>query len=227
MRRTVARIAALAGVTLLVTLVAPVSPAAAHGRLAVSTPADGGTLTSPADSVSLAFTEKPAQFAYFAVTAPDGTRVDNGWSHAEPFRLDEPVREYTVVDRERTPQLYNAGFPARVNVAHWPATGRYVVRYQTVASDGDQVDGEVGFTYSGATTDAPAGWQPPTDEPSAALIAAVGQAQASTPPRPDDAAAAPAEPEPEGSVWSWLTPVLLVAGAGALLALGVRRPKSR
>jgi hypothetical protein len=36
-------------------------------------------LTAPLDSVLLAFTDKPAPFAYFTMTAPAGGRVDQPW----------------------------------------------------------------------------------------------------------------------------------------------------
>ena len=201
--------------------VAP-SAALAHGGLAVTTPADGSMVAQPVEAVALTFTEKPASFAYFTITAPSGTRVDNGWSHAEPTRLAKPVTEYNVVDGVWLPKVYNAGFPVKVNVAHFPAPGAYVVRYHTVASDGDAVMGKVQFTYTGAVTAAPAGWQPPADQPKAELFAA-----ASSPPSPvPSTQTLPLEKSPEQrSFWIWLVPVLLVVAAA--LAYLVIRPPSR
>jgi methionine-rich copper-binding protein CopC len=200
-------------------LVAP-SAALAHGGLAVATPADGSTVAQPVEAVSLTFTEKPASFAYFTITAPTGVRVDNGWSHAEPTRLAKPVTEYNVVDGVWLPKVYNAGFPVKVNVAHFPAPGTYVVRYHTVASDGDAVMGKVQFSYTGAVTAAPAGWQPPADQPKAELFAA-----ASSPASPVPNAQSPrlevASKQP--GIWIWLVPVLLVVAA-ALAYLVIRPP---
>jgi methionine-rich copper-binding protein CopC len=205
-------------------VVAP-SAALAHGGLAVTTPADGSTVARPVEAVSLTFTEKPAPFAYFTITAPSGTRVDQGWSHAEPVRLAKPVTEYNVVDGVWVPKVYDAGFPVKVNVAHWPAPGTYVVRYHTVASDGDAVMGKIQFTYTGAVTPPPAGWQPPADQPKPELYAA-----ASSPASPG------AEPVPSAqtlplkvsaersSIWIWLVPALLLAAA--VLAYLVIRPPS-
>jgi len=201
-------------------IVAP-SAALAHGGLAVTSPVDGSTVAQPIEAVSLTFTEKPASFAYFTITAPSGTRVDNGWSHAEPTRLAKPVTEYNVVDGVWLPKVYNAGFPVKVNVAHFPAPGAYVVRYHTVASDGDAVMGKVQFTYTGAVTAAPAGWQPPADQPKAELFAAASSP--ASPPVPD-AQVPRLEVSSEGpSFWIWLVPVLLVVAA-ALAYLVIRPP---
>lgn len=189
------------------------SPALAHGGLAGSIPANGSALGEPVDAVTLTFTEKPAPFAYFTVTAPTGDRVDGGWSNAEPARLATPAREYQVVDGKWTPQLYHTGFPVKVAVSHWPATGPYVVRYQTVASDGDQVEGEVRFSYAGAVTAARPGWQPPVNQPGPELAPAQAQQQPLQPQPPD-----------ETRMWRWLVPVLLVAAAG-LSYLAIRPPR--
>ncbi|RSM61620.1 hypothetical protein DMB66_24120 [Actinoplanes sp. ATCC 53533] len=192
------------------------SPALAHGGLVVTVPANGSAVADPVEAVSLTFTEKPAPFAFFTVTAPTGVRVDNGWSNAEPVRLAKPVTEYQLTDGVWQPQLYPTGFPVKVAVTHWPAPGSYVVAYHTVASDGDQVKGEFRFTYSGAATPAPPGWQAPADQPKAELLAA-----AAGPSAPAPRAAAPA-PE-DSSVWVWLVPVLLIVAA-VLCYLVVRPP---
>ena len=141
--------------TSLSVFVLAVPAAHAHGRLVVSTPADGSELDKPVESLSLAFTEKPASFAYFTVTAPNGQRVDQRWWHSEPFPLDEPVRELNLVNGVWEPQFYHTGFPVTVPVSHWPGKGTYVARYRTVASDGEKVEGEVRFTYTGRATAAP------------------------------------------------------------------------
>jgi len=191
-------------------------PALAHGGLVVTVPANGSAVAGPVDAVSLTFTEKPAPFAFFTVTAPTGVRVDNGWSNAEPVRLAEPVSEYQLTDGTWQPQLYPTGFPVQVAVTHWPAPGTYVVAYHTVASDGDQVKGEFRFSYTGAATPAPPGWQAPADQPKAELLAAAGPSA--------PAASAAAQPPEDSSVWVWLVPVLLVVAA-VLCYLMVRPPR--
>lgn len=213
-RRTGVVAALLAG--LVAGAAAAPSPALAHGGLVVTTPAHGSTVAQPAEAVSLTFTEKPASFASFTVTAPTGVRVDNGWSNAEPVRLATPVSEYQLTDGGWQPQLYPTGFPVKVAVTHWPAPGAYVVAYHTVASDGDQVKGEIRFTYTGAATPAPPGWQAPADQPKAELLAA-------GPSTPARGAPPPQTPPDDDGVWVWLVPVLLIVAA-VLCYLVVRPP---
>ncbi len=136
MRRLEALPPAFVALVVLIATVAFPEPASAHGQLAVSTPAHGGTLTERAETVSLAFTEKPSPYAYFTVTAPGGARVDGPWSFAEPYLLDEPAREYNLVNGVWEPRLFHTAFPVKVPVVHWPEQGIYTMRYQSVASDG-------------------------------------------------------------------------------------------
>jgi methionine-rich copper-binding protein CopC len=225
MGRRVLRLAAVvATIGLTVVLAAP--PASAHGLLVSSVPAHGGTLNAPEPTVSLAFTEKPASFAFFAVTAPSGARVDGTWSHAEPFRLAKPVVEYQKVDGQWQPRELSAGFPVRVPVSHWPEQGAYVVRYQSVASDGDPVVGEVRFTYGGAVTPAPPGWTAPTGGPSPELLAAAAAHGGSAPPV-TAAAPAPAPAPDSRGPWPWLVPVLLVIAVAGAAALALTGPSGR
>ncbi|MEU8060250.1 copper resistance CopC family protein [Microbispora bryophytorum] len=147
------------------------APALAHGQLAMSTPAKDGTVREPLESLSLYFTEAPAPNAYFAVTAPGGARVDQPWTHGQPKRLDKPVQEYNLVNGFWEPSVYNTGFPAQVPVAYWPARGEYVVRYLSIASDGEPVQGELRFTYKGKTSAPPKGWHAPDNEPDPSLLA--------------------------------------------------------
>jgi methionine-rich copper-binding protein CopC len=212
------RCLAVVVVGLLVGAVAAPAPALAHGTLVFSTPADGGTVREPVDAVTLTFTEKPAPFAYFTVTAPGGVRVESGWSGGEPKPLAEPVREYQQVNGSWQPQLYKIGFPVNVAVSHWPVAGAYVAAYHTVASDGDVVKGEVRFTYGGPAEPAPPGWQAPADQPKPELLAAQAQAQGPGVPPAEQAAPAPAAAD-DTTMWKWLTPVLLIVAVvlGVLL----------
>jgi methionine-rich copper-binding protein CopC len=196
----------LIAAVLIAAVLAP-APASAHGRLVSSTPADGSTVTAALDTVTLAFAEKPAQAAFFSVTAPSGVRVDQAWSHAEPFRLTTPVVEYQQVDGQWQPRESHAGFPVRVPVTHWPERGPYVVRYQSVASDGDAVTGEIRFTYGGEVTPAPPGFVARTDGPTAPAEA--------VPPAQDQ------------GPWRWLVPVLLVVAVAGAVALALTGPTGR
>ncbi|MFE9655815.1 copper resistance protein CopC [Micromonospora sp. NPDC006431] len=151
------------------------SPAAAHGTLAMSTPAEGVTVNEPLAAVQLYFTERVADNAYFTITAPGGGRVDNGWNHGSPKPLDKPVREYFLVAGKFEPREYSTGFPAVVTLAHLPAAGQYSVSYLSVASDGEPVRGTMSFRYTGRVTAAAPGWRPPTSQPDPSLVAAAEQ----------------------------------------------------
>ncbi|MBP2706154.1 copper resistance protein CopC [Microbispora sp. RL4-1S] len=152
-------------------LTAFTAPAAAHGQLALTIPAKDSTVREPLESVSLYFTEMPAPIDYFTVTSPSGKRVDQPWSRGEPKRLDEPIQEYHLVDGVWEPRVFNTGLPAQIPVAYWPEHGVYVIRYLTIASDGELVKGDVRFTYKGKTSGPPKGWQAPTNEPDPTLLA--------------------------------------------------------
>ncbi|MDG4782102.1 copper resistance protein CopC [Micromonospora sp. WMMD961] len=216
-----------------VALLASAQPAAAHGTLAMSTPAGGATVSEPLTAVQLFFTEKTAPNAFFTVTAPGGIRVDNSWSYGEPKPLDKPVREYFLVNGQFEPREYTTGFPSTVAVSHLPAKGQYSVSYLSVASDGDTVRGTLTFRYNGPVTAAPKGWSPPTTQPDPALVAATEQhgssGQASAVPttsaqpvtQPSGAAVAPptgpAEERDSGALaWAgWAAAIAaLVAAAG-------------
>ncbi|MFC0506597.1 copper resistance CopC family protein [Micromonospora costi] len=218
-----------------VAVLAAPPPAAAHGTLAMATPADGATVNEPLAAVRLYFTEKVASNAYFTITAPGGGRVDNGWSHGEPVPLEKPVREYFLVDGTFQPRDYTTGFPAVVTLAHLPAAGRYSVSYLSVASDGDLVRGAVTFRYSGPVTAAPQGWRPPANQPDPALLAATDQHGGGSGTPPATPATATAAPAPAASAtaadgggdlgWPvWTGAAAAVAAALAGVVAWRRRP---
>lgn len=185
------------------TMTALAAPASAHGQLAMSTPAKDGTVREPLESLSLYFTEAPAPNAYFAVTSPSGARVERPWTHGQPKRLDKPVQEYNLVDGFWEPTVYNTGFPAEVPVAYWPERGEYVVRYLSIASDGEPVRGELRFTYKGKTSQPPKGWQAPDNEPDPSLLDSDEHGSGTQAPAPSangsPAAMGPAAPQAGGS----------------------------
>ncbi|GHJ08256.1 hypothetical protein TPA0907_26230 [Micromonospora humidisoli] len=224
----------LAGLLALVFAVAvvllPTTAAQAHGTLAMSTPAANATVAEPLTTVELYFTEQVAANAYFTVTGPGGGRVDDGWRQGAPRPLDKPVREYLLVNGTFEPKEYSTGYPAVVTLAHLPAAGQYAVSYLSVASDGEPVRGTMTFRYTGRPTAAPAGWQPPVDQPDPALVAAAeqhatsghapGQATSAVPTAPVTAAA-PATPTAaapdDGGGLGWLA----WTGGAALVAAAV------
>jgi methionine-rich copper-binding protein CopC len=224
-KRWVAR----AGVTALLaalTVLGVAQPAAAHGQLAYSDPAKDSTVSQPLDRISLYFTEKPPGDAFFLVSAPDGARVDNGWQGGEPKRLDEPVQELNLVDGKWEPMIYNTGFPAVINVAHWPATGAYTVRYLSIASDGDKVQGEVRINYTGPVTPPPAGWTVPVNQPAARLAGGNSDASGSPDPQAAQPSSVAAPAEDSGAGWGvWLVPGIIVLIATALIVNAVRKSR--
>ncbi|MDG9675835.1 copper resistance protein CopC [Micromonospora sp. DH14] len=239
-RRLVSGLLALALATA-VTLLASAPPAAAHGTLAMSTPVAGATVSGPLTSVQLFFTEKVAANAYFTITAPGGSRVDNGWTYGEPKPLDKPVREYFLVNGQFEPREYTTGFPAVIAVAHLPAKGQYSVSYLSVASDGDTVRGTMTFRYDGRATAAPQGWNPPTNQPDPALLAAIDQhkapGQASAVPTTAaesvtaPAAAAPVESSdddgPGAMAWAGMAAAVAAAAAGLIAWRRRSAPRAR
>ncbi|MEU8157300.1 copper resistance protein CopC [Micromonospora sp. NPDC048986] len=233
-RRVLNRVVAALAATVMVSLLLPVAPASAHGQLATSTPLKGTVVREPLTQLALYFTEKPASNAHFAISGPDGSRVDNGWSYGEPKRLDKPVTEYFMVNGVFEPRLYHTGFPAMVTVAHWPAKGRYTASYLSVASDGEAVRGEVTFDYQGPGTPAPAGWSAPTAGPDPALLAqaegegstnsgASGSPVAPTGAAADNPSGAAQEQRGGGGFPAWLIPALIVVVVSAIVLVAARR----
>jgi methionine-rich copper-binding protein CopC len=230
------------------------SPASAHGQLAMTTPAKDSTVKTPIEAVLLYFTEPPRPNSYFTIFTPSGVRVDRPWTSAEPKRLDEPVREDHLIDGVWQPQLYYTGYPAKIPVGYWPEQGVYTARYMTVASDGEPVRGEVHFTYMGKMSQAPEGWQTPTNQPDPS-VAGTGGATAGPQTAPPTGSAAPvascapgsmpetgcdtgspqsvstgtsatasAESDSGTGLLVWLVPAVLVAGTGFMVIRAARRP---
>jgi methionine-rich copper-binding protein CopC len=210
------RLLALAAAVALAVLILP-APASAHGQLAFSDPANESTITEPRAQLALYFTERPASFAFFSVTAPDGVRVDQSWTNGEPKPLNPPVQELNLKDGKWEPVFYNTGFPAMVGVSHWPQRGVYTVQYMTVASDGDKVSGTVRFDFQGEPTAVPAGWQAPINQPDAALTGD-GQTAPGTPVTTE----ASAVPKSTSSWPIWLAG-LAALGIAAVVMLRHRR----
>ncbi|GGM09204.1 hypothetical protein GCM10007977_007920 [Dactylosporangium sucinum] len=208
----------------------PATPAAAHGQLAMSDPVADSTVSDAKAELKLYFTEQPASFAWFTVTAPSGRRVDGGWRSGEPKRLDKPVQEYFLVDGKFEPKTYHTGFPAVLTVSHWPEAGVYVAAYQSVASDGEPVKGTLKFTYAGPVTAPPAGWSAPTEGPSQALTDALAGKTSVPPAFPTATAtagpAAPAAQPPPPAPFvltDWLIPGVIAAGVTLMIGTAARR----
>ena len=185
LRTVLLALAVLAG------LVVMAAPAAAHGQLAESTPADGSTVEKPLTSVSLYCTEPPALDATFDVRAPDGTEVDAGWAYGETRRLREPVQELFLEDGVWVPRFYDDGYAVTIAVSHLPVRGDYTASYSTVSSDGEEVQGSVTFSYDGELTSPDSGAQPLPPPSVRPPLPGVGRTEQQAQPVGPSAAASP------------------------------------
>lgn len=138
-RRTVAALLVTALATVLLTATA--GPALAHSSLRSTDPADGSTVTTAPDRVTLVF-DQPAQElgTEVVVLGPDGATVSTG-----------PV----VLDGTSVAQELAADRPA----------GVYTVRWRVTSADGHPVEGTTTFTAEQAAGGAAAGAD---DQPAAA-----------------------------------------------------------
>jgi copper resistance protein C len=125
MRSSVLRTAA---VTLLaaLALLLGAGPAFAHTRLLGSDPADGTSLDTTPQRVSLTFNESiSAEFTQLTVVGPDGGRYESGAVSAD-------------------------GGTVSIGVQPLGPTGRYEIGYRVVSADGHPVTGSVAFTLTTA-----------------------------------------------------------------------------
>ena len=214
---------------------APLRPDA-HGQLADSTPADGSSTDDVVKELRLYFTEAPNPAATFVVAAPDGTQVQGGWKPGEAKRLREPVQEFFLEDGLWTPVFYDVGYAAVVPVTHLPSAGTYTVSYNSVASDGEEVTGELAFTFRGDPTSPASGDQPSPGgaaDPSAVfapIVVPTGSTQ--SPAAPEGSGMPAAQTERPAADSGLVSPLLVGIGLALVLAacVGLRifvgKPKS-
>jgi hypothetical protein len=184
--------------TALVAVLAIASPALAHNSLTGSDPPDGATVARPPDTVRLTF---------LASLDPLNTHVTVAEPGGEPVAVDQPD-----IDGSRVTIPLPAG----------PA-GEYRVADRVLSSDGDWVEGSVGFTVGAsepaspsppdriATTGPPA---TPAGSPTAGLAGSPGPPAAGTGSGPADR-------------WPWLAVALGLAAAGAAAGLIAYRRRAR
>jgi hypothetical protein len=159
-----------ASVTALVWVLAGGAPALAHNTLSGSDPEHGGTVAEPPERVRLTFRASLDPLnTHLIVTGPDG----------EPVEAGEPAFDGPSV---------SLPLPAG------PA-GEYRVSYQVLSSDGDWVEGAIGFTVSAGLSASPS-------PPAPATAAATPTRPPVAAPSVDSAAGEPAGPA--GSWWPWL-----------------------
>jgi methionine-rich copper-binding protein CopC len=139
MRRLLA-LALLCGLALLL----GTGVASAHTRLLSSDPADGTSLDTGPDRVSLEFNESMQPgFSTITVVGADGTQFQTGDVTAD-------------------------GDSVSIGVSPLGAAGRYEIGYRVISEDGHPVTGSVAFTL---TTDGPAASAPVAAPPATAAAA--------------------------------------------------------
>lgn len=126
-------------------LLAPVR-AWAHIELAESDPADGAALSKVPSTVTMTFSEDVTGPAQVAVTAPNGTRMQDG---------DPATADATVTQRIKAP-------------GNDETAGTWTVAYRVLSIDGHAVTGEMVFTVDGkgnpaTATESPAAAPSPSD----------------------------------------------------------------
>jgi methionine-rich copper-binding protein CopC len=194
--------------TLLLMLLGWFAPASAHSALVASSPADGSTVSSIENGITLTFNEAIAEPAYVAVTAGTG--------------------EALPVDAEIDGAEVTAPLAGVVQSAT-----KVTVAYRVVSADGHPVEGTIKFTYdpAGGTTSptAPTTTAPTTVTPSPSATptqpsteTASATPSATTPtaiPVPEETSSADSGGVP---LWVWIVGVASIAAlaAAAWLAFG-------
>jgi methionine-rich copper-binding protein CopC len=192
MTRALLRLAA-ATVTVTVALLLGAAPAFAHTRLEGSNPADGSSIASGPDTVSLTFNEDvQAEFATLKVIGPNGTEYQTG-------------------------NVSAGGGQVSTAVSPLGPAGAYQIGYRVVSDDGHPVQGKVSFTL---TAPGPAAAAPATQAPAAPTAAAAPVAAPVTAPVAPQASSSPQEGAP---IWPWLVGAVILVAGGAVAALRLGR----
>jgi methionine-rich copper-binding protein CopC len=180
------------------------TPALAHTVLKSSTPANGASLDTAPDTVTLTFEEAvslPANAV--SITGPDGAAWAVGAVTTSGASVTAPVQ------------------------ATGPA-GQYTLRYSVIADDGDAVKGTVTFTMTAAATaTTSAGGDAASAEAQATAPAApVAAAPATAAPGTAAPASAAAGSDSGTSAWAWVAVAIVVLGVAGGLAVATWRRRA-
>lgn len=172
-----------------------VPAAVAHDQLVASTPADGGTVSTPLTSVELVFSNAiPGEFVQVAVTDAAGTAYQDGAPQTVGDTVTQAVQQLP--------------------------DGAYTIAYRVVSSDGHPIDGTVEFTVAGAGSAAPA--QTPSSAPSPAETPEAStpaeEPSDETPDETTPAAGPVSSSDDDGGLGSTAT-VLLIGGGALVVAV--------
>jgi methionine-rich copper-binding protein CopC len=219
--------AAVGLVAAVATVIGLGAPAQAHGQFVSSDPAAGAVVTAPVDAILIYFTEKPTSNAYFAVTSPDGARVDRLWSHGPTMPIDPEIHEwYHQPDGKWVVRAYRTAYAATVPIAYWPKQGEYTVQFLSVATDGEPVRGQFTFTYSGPTSDVPANFSPQRSQPDPNLLSIAATDAPTGPPTGPPIEEIVKQQSNGPGVWVvWLPVGIVAAVAVAVLVFWRARPQ--
>jgi copper resistance protein C len=169
------------------------APAFAHTRLEGSDPADGASLSTAPQKVTLTFNEAvPAEFTTLTVIGPGGTAYQTG------------------------PVTATNGAVSTAVLPLGPA-GRYEIGYRVVSDDGHPVSGSLAFTMTTGTapSSAPSTTTAAVPTPAAAAPATAAPVAAQAPAGPAGGDGAP--------VWPWIVGAVVLVGAGVAAALRLGR----
>jgi methionine-rich copper-binding protein CopC len=168
-------------------------PASAHDAAESSSPAQGATVATPPEKVSVTFNKNPLGIgSQFSVKDATGAEWADG--------------AVEIVDNVASPKL-RAGAPA----------GAYTVTWRVVSSDSHPIEGTFGFTATAASAGAaPAAAASATAAAptSAAFVPNMGTAQPGVTPPPAPVTAA-SQPFP------WSLVVFAAVAAGLLVAIAI------
>lgn len=187
--RRVLTLCVLAGLAMLL----GTAPASAHSQLERSDPAEGSSLATGPQKVSLTFNEavQPG-FTTITVIGPDGHDYHSG----------------TIAEVDDT---------ISVGVQPLGPAGLYQIGYRVVSADGHPISGSVKFTLTAAGPGSAA-----ATTPSAATGTPAAPTTSTTAPTTAAAPAAPAEGSGP-PVWPWVVGAVVLVAAGVVAALRLGR----
>jgi len=181
----------LSGVAVIVTA----TPAFAHAELIASDPAQNASLATAPQQIQLTFNE--------AVTVPEN-----------PVTITGPDGAAWTAG---TPSI--AGAVVTVPVQASGPAGPYVLAYQVISDDGDDVRGSVAFTLTTAVA------VPTTSTASPPMTSAPPPATTTTA-SAENTAATTSDSDGGVPVWVWILGGVVLVGAGLVLGLRMARPKN-
>ena len=172
------------------------APASAHDAAESSSPAQGATVASPPEKVSVTFNKNPLGIgAQFSVKDSSGAEWADG--------------AVDIVDNVASQKL-KAGAPA----------GTYTVAWRVVSSDSHPIEGTFGFTASaGAAGASPAEVSPSAASPGSSTTAAAAVPTMGTPQPGATATPLPAVDASEPFPWSLVA--FAAVALGLLVAIGI------